>query len=96
VIVCAIIGIPLILYGGLNIPYSLTKEEAYAAGTRQLEVLEEKRKNSVEYKEMLIGAGFFGTSMAMLGMCLITVYCCPKMVIEPDESPPPSTPNAVP
>jgi hypothetical protein len=81
-----IIGIPLIIYGGVNIPYSLTKEEAWAAGVNQPQALEEKRRASVEYKQMLIGTGFFGTSMAMLAVCILTMWRCPTAVIEPEES----------
>ena len=84
-----VIGIPLVLYGGLNLPYSLTKEEAWAAGVNQPQALEEKRRNSVEYKEMLIGIGFFTTSMTMLGLCILTMWRCPSVVIEPEEELPP-------
>jgi hypothetical protein len=84
-----VIGIPLVLYGGLNLPYSLTKEEAWAAGVNQPQALEEKRRNSVEYKEMLIGIGFFITSMTMLGLCIVTMWRCPSVAIEPEEELPP-------
>jgi hypothetical protein len=91
-----VIGIPLVIYGGVNLPYSLTKEEAWAAGTRQIEVLEEKRRNSVEYKEMIIGVGFFGTSMAMLALCIVIMWRCPTAVIEPEEEESTPRPNPSP
>lgn len=80
-----VIGVPLVLYGGLNLPYSLTTQEAHAAGIHQTQALEEKRKNSEEYKQMIVGLGFFGTSMAMLAVCILTMWRCPTAVIEPDE-----------
>jgi hypothetical protein len=73
-----VIGVPLLVYGGLSLPYSLTNEEAYAAGVNQPQALEEKRRNSVEYREMLIG------------MCMLTMWRCPSVVIEPEEQ---STPR---
>ena len=82
-----VIGIPLLLYGGLNIPYSLTPQEAHAAGANQLTALEQKRVNSVEYKQMLIGVGFFGVSCAMTALCILTMWLCPHRVVaqEPEE-----------
>ena len=86
-----VIGIPLLLYGGLNIPYSLTSQEAQAAGANQLAALEKKRVNSVEYKEMLIGVGFFGAACTMTALCVLTMWLCPQHVVEPEPEPGPST-----
>jgi hypothetical protein len=87
-----VIGVPLVIYGGINIPSSLTSQEAWAAGTHQLQALEEKRRNSVEYKEMLIGFGFFVTSVAMLGICTITMWRCPNAIEESEPVSPDPTP----
>ena len=92
-----IIGIPLLLHGGLNIPANLSRDEAMAAGTNQLQVLEEKKKNSEAYKEMLVGAGFTGVASALCGGSLFCLICCPHVAIEPEEkSEQNSTPDTTP
>lgn len=85
----------MVIHGGVNIPYSLTAQEAYAAGVNQIQVLEQKRLNSPEYKEMLIGVGFFTTAMSMLGLCVLTMWRCPTYVIAPEESDT-TPPNTIP
>lgn len=83
-----VIGIPLLVYGGLNIPHSLTKEESIYAqntGTPHINMLRQKQINSAEYKQMLIGGGFFGTSILMLVLCAIGMTCCSKAIIHPEE-----------
>jgi hypothetical protein len=78
------IGIPLLLYGGLNIPYSLTPEESRAAGANQGQALAEKRIHSVEYTQMLIGVGFFAASVGLTTLCMLTLWLCPHVVVEPE------------
>lgn len=83
--VFGIIGIPLLLYGGLNIPSSLTKEEAWAAGINQLEALEAKKKASAAYLQMLIGGGFTAVSLSVCCLHLLVMIVRPEILIHPEE-----------
>lgn len=71
--ICLLIGIPLLSYGGANIPYSLTRDEIAQAGTNQGAFLEQKQRNSEAWRQMIIGAGFSFTGLGMV--FLLMCYC---------------------
>ena len=69
--VSLIIGTPLVLYGGLTQPMSLTKEEAWAAGTQQQQALADKQAASPARLHMFVGIGFALTGFASL----LSIWC---------------------
>jgi hypothetical protein len=83
--VFGIIGLPLLLYGGLNIPSGLTKEEAWAAGINQLEALEAKKKASAAYLQMLIGGGFTAVAVSVCCLHLLVMIVRPEIMIHPED-----------
>jgi hypothetical protein len=83
--VFGVIGLPLLLYGGLNIPSNLTKEEAWVAGTNQLEALEAKKKASTAYLQMVIGGGFTAVALSVCCLHLLVVIVRPEFLVHPDD-----------
>lgn len=79
----SIVGFSLLIHGGVNIPSNLTIEEAIAAGTaqNQLIVLEQKRNNSSEYKQIIAGASCIGISMSLCLLSILVYNMCPSILI---------------
>ena len=97
-LVCMIIGTPLVIYGGVTQPMSLTKEEAWAAGTHQQEALADKQAASPARLQMFVGLGFALVSVgSLLSVWCITValtFVTPEP--EPGEEGPEEAPQPLP
>jgi hypothetical protein len=96
--VLSIVGISLVAHGATYLPSNLTLEEAWAAGTaqKQLELLQQKRYNSTEYKEILVGAGLVGTSVVLCLVFVLLYNLCPSILVHDRNPPPPSSTSSSP
>lgn len=94
-IICTIsllIGLPMLGYGGFNIPYELTRDEIRVAERQRIplgEFLEQKQHSSHAWKIMIIGAGFSSTGLVFGFCCCSMCYCSGLFRRQPTIQEPP-------
>lgn len=87
-------GIGLVVRYGNEIPNSLTVDEQINPQTGQRytpteisEQISKKRNESMEFRLTLVGAGIFGLSITLIGLCSIFLVCFRDRILEFDPFP---------